>query len=352
MGARARILFRCDADAAIGGGHVMRCLALADALKARGAVPVFAVNGEAMATVPALARAGYPVRLAERPGDLGDQTGPAFDIIVFDHYRTGAAEHKRARADGARIVVIDDLGDRVHDCALLIDHNHGKSAQDYAGRAPDGAQVLTGARFALLRPEFAAHRAASLTRRAAGALNRVLVSFGLTDVGAITIAAYQAVRSALPQTPIDVIAGPRAPSRERLEAVAQRDHRLALHEDARDVAGLMAQADLALGAAGGGALERCALGLPSLIVTVADNQRALAAALNEAGAAMALGQAPLDARRVASALSDLKAAPTMVRVMSDRAAAICDGRGVERVAQAVLGLSGHDRSARASASTT
>ncbi|MEO1039632.1 MAG: UDP-2,4-diacetamido-2,4,6-trideoxy-beta-L-altropyranose hydrolase [Pseudomonadota bacterium] len=335
---RARILFRCDAGAALGGGHVMRCLTLADELARQGAEIDFLVNDEALMVVPALDRSVYKVRTVESLGGTGQAEAMAADIIVFDHYGLGAEDHRAARPNARHIVVIDDLADRAYDCDLLIDHNHAKTEADYAGRTPPGARVLAGAQFALIQPGFAATRSASLERRAGARLNRVLISFGLTDVGGVSRQAYHAVRAALPDCQVEIVVAARAPSRAELEACARTDPLVRLHAEAQDMAALMSRADLALGGAGGSALERCVMGLPSLTITVADNQLALAAALHEAGAAMSLGPAPADAARITRALHNLKAAPAMLRLMSERAATICDGRGAERAARAILSL--------------
>ncbi|WP_158272104.1 UDP-2,4-diacetamido-2,4,6-trideoxy-beta-L-altropyranose hydrolase [Marinicauda salina] len=338
-GRAPRVLFRCDARPDLGGGHVMRCLALADALERKGARIGFSVNEGATRVAPALRRAGHAIavapetRLAPAPWD-----GPS-DLIVVDCYDIDAGIEQDFRRMTRRIAVIDDLADRAHDCDLLLDQNYGKDAARYAGLVPDHAALLLGPDYALLRPEFAARRDESLARRRRPSLERVLVSLGLTDVGGVTARIVDALLGADPEIAVDAVIAAGAASRETLEERSRAEPRLSLHLDAADMAELMTRADLAVGAGGGTALERCALGLPSLVTVLADNQADLAASLDAAGAAIGVGRDDGDlGERIAKCLVDLRETPTMLRVMSDAAARICDGRGAERVAGRMLGL--------------
>ena len=336
--AAARILFRCDAHAALGGGHVARCLTLADALAERGAQCAFAVNEAAPDWVPRLARSRHHWMTCQGVAAPSPWSEPA-DVLICDHYGFAADEERALGAGARRLAAIDDLADRAHACALLIDHNAARTPQDYAGLVPEDCVVLAGARYALIDPAFAAAGAA---RTPPVSLQRVVVSMGLTDVNGITARVAEALVQARPEFAVDIAIGPKAQSRAQVEALAEARPGWRVHVDAGDVAGLMARADLAIGAAGGGALERCAAGLPSLIAPVAENQMGLAEALNARGAAMRL---PADARlgtAIARALDQLRAAPGLLRVMSDAARQVCDGHGAARAAEAVLALASGD----------
>lgn len=332
-----RILFRCDARPELGGGHVMRCLTLAEALARRGAQIAFATNREAETVSPALARSAYLRLDAHAPADLPRPAGWTHaDWIVIDHYDLGAEEHRAMRRPGERLAVIDDLANRALDCDLLVDHNPGKRPADYDGLVPQTAERLVGPDFALLRPEFGAARAASLARRANPGLERILVTMGLTDVGAITARVVDGLARSGREFAIEAVIGRHAPSREALEARAACDARLTLTVDASDMATRMAEADLAIGAVGGTALERCVLGLPAIAVPLADNQRPATRALGEAGAVIVIEPDTDFEARLAASIEDLITQPGRLAAMSRSAAEICDGLGADRVADALM----------------
>jgi spore coat polysaccharide biosynthesis predicted glycosyltransferase SpsG len=165
----------------------------------------------------------------------------------------------------------------------------------------------------------------------------VLVSLGLTDAGAITGRVVRALLPTLGEAALDVVIGGEAASRGELEALARVDPRVSLHIDARDMADLIAAADIAVGAGGSSAWERCCLGLPSLTVIVADNQRENTAALAREGATLAIAppSSDFDARLTAG-FERLVADARLRAAMSASAAALCDGLGASRVAEWLL----------------
>ena len=326
-----RILFLADHGPQIGGGHVMRCLTLAGALIARGAACAFV----APPGVKALLAAFGPPRVEALDGEAAEVLAAyAPDWLVIDHYGLDARQEAALRAPGRQLMVLDDLG-RPHDCDLLLDPGYGRAPDDYLGRMPSGARLLTGPRFALLRPDFARARPAALARRGAAPVGRVLASLGLTDVGAITGRAVRAVLPVLGEAGLDVAAGSSAPSLEALRALA--DPRVALHVDTTDMARLTAEADLALGAGGSSVWERACLGLPGVTLILADNQRELALRMQAQGLTLAVdADAPDFEARLREAFASLAADATVREAMSHRLAELCDGLGAQRVAEAML----------------
>lgn len=332
-----RILFRADASPRLGGGHVMRCLALARTLADRGADVAFACRPGSLETAPALARSGLAVTDARGEADFGlpNHWRGRADAIFVDLYTSTAADETRMRDRTNLIAVIEDLGDRTHDCDLLVDPFPGGRPFAYSGRVPGHCHIMAGGAFALLRPEFAARRAEALNRRRAeGPLERVLVSMGLTDLGGVSEIVARTALSALPAARIEVVLGPGAASLEPLRALAATEDRLTVLVDIDDMAERMVAADLAIGAGGGTAMERCALGLPSIAVILADNQRDATLQLHTDGALLAIE----DPVRIGETLPRLLAGltPRELGRMGLRAAAVCDGRGADRVADALL----------------
>lgn len=362
-----QVAFRCDASLQIGSGHVMRCLTLAEALRLRGHTCRFICrdlpgqmaeriesSGFAVTLLPAPdggfvpgAKAPFHAQWAAVPWQTdATQTRAALaadcDWLVLDHYAFDAQWEKAVRPAAARIMVIDDLGDRSHMADLLLDQNLGRQAADYDGLLPDTAERLIGPRFALLRPEFEAARAQSLARRRACgfALRHLMIFLGGMDLPDVTGRALAALAADLPPSvrQITVVMGPSAPClgsvQEQAKAMPIPTRVLV---GVADMAALMAEADLAIGAAGGTAWERCVQGLPSLIVVLAHNQQEGAEALAKAGAAMLAGAAADAAlgKSLCDAVARLSRDPIAMEAMSAYAAKVADGLGAARVAVAM-----------------
>jgi UDP-2,4-diacetamido-2,4,6-trideoxy-beta-L-altropyranose hydrolase len=330
-----RILFFADAGQAVGGGHVMRCLTLAGALARRGAVCGFIETPASSAILdvfagPDVERIGVSGETPEAIAGAAHRWGAA--AVVVDHYGFDLAQEARLRAAAGPLMVLDDLR-RHHDCDLLLDSNIGRTAADYPG-----LDTLTGPSFALVRSAFAERRRVALARRGLDEPpKRLLVSMGLTDLGAVTARIVEALAPELREARLDVVVGHAAPSLARLAALTARDARIRLHVDVDDMAALTAEADLAIGAGGSSTWERCCLGLPTLLVILAENQRPNAEALAAAGAALTLeaGDERFEDHLRAS-LRRLREDADLRRRMSQAAAGLCDGQGADQVALRLL----------------
>lgn len=311
-----------------GGGHVVRCLALARALEGRGAGCAFVLEPLGAELLRRIGWTGEAVEVsdpAERAAALSLQEADAF---VVDDYRLGAGFE--ASLPGP-VLAIDDLADRAHDCILLLDAGYGRRASDYQALAPH-ARLLLGPDYALLRDGFFGGG-----REILRDVQRVFVCFGLADPGGITERAVELLRPLAPNAAFDVAMGPDAPSLPALRRMARSDPALRLHVDA-DTAPLMYAADLGVGAGGGMVWERRATGLPQLVVALAANQRPSARRLaNDGVIAMVDLDGPgfeADLESAFIALLD----PVSRRAQFDNPNGRCDGRGAERVADALLAL--------------
>ena len=232
------------------------------------------------------------------------------------------------------VMAIDDLADRAHACAILLDQNLGRTGADYEGLVPEGCVNLTGPHYALLRPEFAAARPAALAARAtrSGPAQHVMVVMGGTDAPDATgwVIGQLAQMNLPSEMTVTAVLGPTAP---HLDAVRDALTTLSCKSDllvgTDRMADLMAGSDLAIGAAGSTSWERCALGLPTVIVVIANNQISGATALVASGAAQ---QVALHADSTLSAtVVPLLAGGADRTQMSQAAAALCDGDGAFRV---------------------
>ncbi len=371
-----KVTFRADASLEIGTGHVMRCLTLAHALQARGATCRFVTRLLPGHMADRIAADGFAVTrlpVPDGPGPDGPpthacwagtdwatdagQTRDALDLsppdwLVLDHYAFDRRWQAAARPAGTRMLVIDDLADRPHDCDVLLDQNLGRQPGDYDSLVPDRCTRLIGPRYALLRPEFAAARARALADRPGRGLRHLLVTMGGVDRADATSAVLGALREAsLPEgAHITVVMGSGAPALARVRELA-RDMPRSTHVavDVPDMAERMADADLAISAGGATTWERCCLGLPSIIVETADNQAEIVRAMVDAGAAHSPGalHAPGFAPTLQRLLRDLLD-PERRDGMAQRAAAICDGDGAARVAMSICAAEPGFRPARRS----
>lgn len=316
----------------------MRCLALASALSAKGARIAFCSSEDSVSFAPRLGRDGWQVippsasGRARLPTDWTDGA----DAVVLDDYTSTIADEQALRAIARHVMVVEDLPLREHDCDILLDAGLAMTPAAYSGRVPAHCLCLTGPRYALLRPEFAASRSRPSDAGEDRSVSRVLVSMGLTDVGGVSARIVDALLLAHPTARIDVVIGHQAPSLPRLRSLAAGNARVELAQDVDNMADRMARADLAIGAGGGTALERCAVGLPSIIVILADNQRELAGALARAGAAFTLEQTDISVPALSALLGKLT--PPRLADMARKARGVTDGRGAERVAEALIRL--------------
>ncbi|OAN90191.1 UDP-2,4-diacetamido-2,4,6-trideoxy-beta-L-altropyranose hydrolase [Marinobacter sp. EhC06] len=363
------VAFRVDASTLIGSGHVMRCLTLADALAEAGARCFFVMRQKPGNLEGAVRSRGYQVLMLSSGGaeqsarhsesepphtgwlgvsweaDASDTLqalkGIELDWLVVDHYALDHRWESKVVGCCRRLMAIDDLADRKHQSDVLLDQNLGRELHDYDGLVPGHAKRLIGSDYALLRPEFSRARALSLEERKTREPGNILVSMGGVDAANVTANVLRVLDSIefVASCRVTVVLGAACPHIDEVieQAESMRlDTRVVVN--ASNMAELMSQADLAIGAAGGSAWERCCLGLPSLLVVMADNQRPGAEALKRAGASLSLGSPGAIEETLPRAMREVFA-PGRLLEMSQNAAAICDGLGVQRVADALREVS-------------
>ncbi len=355
-----RVIFRADASTQIGTGHVMRCLALADALRDRGARCGFVCREHPGHLLNLIRKRGHEVHalpLTEAPPLVGlsgahydhadwlgadwasdaQQTltairGMPVDWLVLDHYALDARWEKQVGVHCGKLLVIDDLADRPHDCYLLLDQNLNRRPADYDQLCPSQTSLLIGPDYALLRPDFAKLRSYSFARRSEGRLERLLISMGGVDKDNATGDVLNALMSCnLPEgCKITVVMGMFAPWLAQVRAQAEQMRSVELLVNVQNMAQLIAESDLAIGAAGTSALERCCLGVPTLTLILADNQRGVALALSQAGAVSLLEGGNRFSLELSTEITKLMVVQNMQR-RQEACHSVCDGMGVSRV---------------------
>ena len=268
-------------------------------------------------------------------------------LIMCDHYGLGQVwETFIADTFKAPIFVIDDLSNRAHKCHILLDTTFGKTAEDYKDLVPNECQLLVGSKYALLRPEFAKAREAALSRRDTNFLEKrpveiLVISMGGMDKDNVSLKMIQAVEalSPLPKFKVEVLVGKDCVHLPMLrEYAAQSSLDIIVHGGVESVADLYSRADLCIGAAGSSTWERCCLGLPTINVTIAENQETIAETLSSTGAVINGGHfANIESNIFANTLlASTVYNHDVCHDLSETCRSICDGFGIERVMSEIL----------------
>lgn len=343
------IVFRSVANEKIGTGHAMRCHALLTRLESLGWRCYWAATRQ---TIDFLG-SDVPVQsIIEVTGDdalrdaktIQDVVGRCQAVVIDDYGVTREFAHA-VRAFADRVVYSDDLADRAMDADIIINPTPGDWAPRYAGINARAAHLLLGPDAALLRQQFHARRAQRLPilqgHTALPPLHNVLVAFGGVDPLNGTGLALDMLASET-DIAIDVVLGSRAPHIDAIRAqVAKMGKHVHLWTDVADMAAMMGEADLVIGAPGTSTWERGCLGLPSLLVGIAENQRDNATIVAETGAGLVAGFLTTESRetvgaKLATHFHALKNSTTQRKKMARAAMNLCDGRGTQRVVVAML----------------
>ena len=345
----------------------MRCLTLAEALREGGAHCRFICRSHPGNLTNEIKQRGFGV--AELPYDgkwtgadttqpvhtawLGEDWetdaeqskvgagGTAADWLIVDHYALDVRWERAMAPLYRKLMVIDDLADRPHACDLLLDQTFGRNAMDYLSLVPADCHLLCGSQYAMLRPEFAALRTQSLQRRAQPVLRELLITMGGVDKYNATGQVLQALRTCLLPTDcqITVIMGATAPWLDEVQKQAQNmPWQTRVLVGVSHMAQLMADCDLAIGAAGATSWERCCLGVPTIMLVLAENQCKVAQALERSGAAKSVKLCQNATTQLMELLLRLIHDPAQLLQMSECAASIVDGSGVNAVMRQMEGV--------------
>lgn len=356
-----KVVFRVDASLTIGNGHVMRSLTLAEALREKGAHCRFICREFPGHLIDTIRQRGFEVHALPYSADWRpSETGPAhaawlganwaedaeatqsaigeeaIDWLIVDHYGIDARWEEALRSRVKKILVIDDLADRPHDCDLLLDQNLVADIEHrYDGKLPGHCGRLLGPEYALLQPQYAELQPRVPPRE--GPIRRILIYFGGADADNLTgmsLAAFAHLGRA--DIALDVVINPASPHAEAIRREVAGCAGITLHEDLPSLAPLMVKADLALGAGGATSWERCCLGLPVLVVTLADNQKTIAAELDRLGLIRWIGHKDeVDVATLTQALAGILDSGLSPE-WSERCRRLVDGWGAFRVAGFLL----------------
>src|ERR1700733_6771302 len=336
---RGTLLVRADAGVKMGTGHVMRCLALAQGWRHAGGEVIFALAESTPAVDRLLRSERFNITRMECAPGSPEGLGGALEIaracsadwFVVDGYQFDAQYQKRLQ-DFRPMLAIDDNGLLdFYAAELVLNQNAHACAEMYPHISPN-TKLLMGPRFALLRDEFAAYR--DWTRAIPDRGSKVLLTMGGSDPGNLTPRILPLLAElADDDLRIRVVVGGSAENADVVDEIAARfAGRVEVLRDVRNMAELMAWADLAISGAGTTCWEMCWLGLPAILVVAAENQRFIAEQLAALGAVENAGSGDsIDPALLAELCRQLLADKSRRVGMSLRAKQVVDGRGRDRV---------------------
>jgi len=287
-----KIYIRADGDKNIGTGHIMRCLTLALQLKKHEAdvafishensrhledmvrshgIDVFFLPDSTPCAKPEQIMAGDDMlKDAANTCEIIKKEGGA-DLVIIDHYGIDFKWENALREVSKKIMVIDDLANRKHDCDILLDQNFYIDAQSrYDGLVPDACIRLLGPAYALLRDEFTNLPARKFNEQ----VENIVISFGGSDPDNFTGRVLEILsNNKYLGVNINVVAGVASAHKDVVEDICLKHSNMHFHYQIDYMAKLMNEADLFIGAGGATSLERVAIGLPSIVIAIADNQQ-------------------------------------------------------------------------------
>lgn len=323
-------VLRFDSSPDIGAGHAARCHALAAALSRYGWDVVDARQTSLNDDPDALGLHGDSLEEAQM---LAERVPAGCDLLIVDHYDRAIEFERACRPWAKKILAIDDLSDRRHEVDFLLDPAPGRAAENRHAVAA-GAETFFGAAYAPLRHSFVRHRH-SRDLPVTEPLTKIFVGFGGSDPTGLTARTLAALRALGAGEQVIAVLGSLAKTQHARRMAAGNDFvRLVINPT--DIAATMSECQIAIGAGGVSALERCALGLPSIAIVAAENQRETVHALAEAGAAVAMDD-PGENGFAAVLEHCLGVLRKRRKSIAASALSVCDGLGAVRVAASVGG---------------
>jgi UDP-2,4-diacetamido-2,4,6-trideoxy-beta-L-altropyranose hydrolase len=332
----------------MGTGHVMRCLVLADLFKKHGAKVEFICRSHKGNSIDRIISNNFKVYELAAPKNneleassqysqwLGvKQNKDADDCVdliklekvnwvIVDHYGIDEQWHKHIKPYCEKLMVIDDLADRKFDCHLLLNQNLGIEKKYYDNKVPVDCILLLGPKYALLRPEFSRLRYTAIAKRKnTKSVNNIIISMGGSDINNITHSILENIPN---NYSVTVVLGKTSPHNKMLESYV-KDKNIKLLIDSSNMAELMLDADLAIGAGGSTSWERCCLSLPTFIFLIDENQRMIVKQLVKFGSVKLLE----NIGTIKNNLEDIQNNISSWKLMTRKSKSICDGLGADRV---------------------
>ena len=365
------IAIRADASNIIGSGHVMRCLTLADAFVKQNAQVTFITRRHTGHLSELIKKKGYQVielchttsviNVDNDKSWLGCSqrvdarecidaiynltlSGPSIDWLIVDHYSIDQQWHRLLKPYCDKLMVIDDLANRQYYCDLLLDQTLNREKNDYKTCVNESCLLLLGQPYMLLRDEFIINRESALRKRkgitAENRPTNILVSIGGTDIHNISqqvLAALLIIKKQYSHLTTTAVQSSKSPHLSSIKHIISVHDWLTLEVDCLHMSSLMLEADIAIGASGSSAWERCCLGLPTMTIVTAENQLTIDNNLADAGAVINLGWfKTVSTLSIASTLDDMIENLYSYHQLVAKCFNSCDGLGLSRAIKKVV----------------
>jgi UDP-2,4-diacetamido-2,4,6-trideoxy-beta-L-altropyranose hydrolase len=339
-----RVVVRSDAGPGVGLGHVVRCLAIVDALRRFNVTSVFVLRSDAATAIALVASHGHDVHLIDRADDsvadasvVAAESGSLTGLVLLDGYGFDDAYERRLVSAGMTVVAMDDYGHARHDAArMIINGNLYYSDQSRYAHVTDGAMLLLGVSFAPLRSQLVELRRTIGEKR--GEFN-VLVTFGGDDTRGSLAPALDELLAIVPKA---LISATLAGTAEDVREVRAQFPTVSWISDPAQLPKIMADADLAIGAGGMTSYELACLGVPAVLLPATEIQVPDAEAFARAGSAITLGlEAEFPRRAFTEAVRALGASSQRRSRMAEQGRALVDGLGAVRIAQVMTATFAH-----------
>ncbi len=332
-------VFRTDASEEIGSGHIMRCATLADALQKNGHSVLF-ICRQLLGNMTDWLSARFNTYLLKgEPEDDAFETkqvilvrGVKPDWLIVDHHQLDATWEATLKPVVQKLMVIDDLANRPHDCDVLLDQNYFPGMPErYQKLLPATADTLLGPSYALVRPDFLKHRPQAPLEPSSQ--KRILVFFGGSDPTHETEKALSALENLLsPNLHLDVVVGSINPRKEEIKRRCERTQNTTYHCQVDNMAALYSHANIAIGAGGISIWERCCIGTPSIVITVADNQVKIVESMAKEGYLHYLGNsADVSAKQIEISAKCMLENLDWQLALREKRMKLVDGQGTRRI---------------------
>lgn len=346
-----KILFRTDSSIKIGSGHVSRCLSLASALKTEGHQCIFACRDLRGNSIKKIRQFGFEVMKIKNSKYENKSINMTvsenyeidvkciirrlkknfFDWVIIDHYSLNINWEKKIRPYVKKIMVIDDFVNRKHSCDLLLNQSYGVTKEKYKNLLPKRCKLLLGSKYALINHSFL--KARSTLKLRGQPIKRALIYFGsgIHTIKYIKIVIKIFSENFFSNFFLDIVVDKNIKKSSVIIKTLKKKKNIKVHYNLPDLSDLMSKADFSIGTAGSTTWERCCLGLPTILIYSASNQKLNAKAMKKTNAAIVLRPNKYLEKKIKESCLLLCRNRKVYLKISKKAFSICDGNGIDRV---------------------
>ena len=343
-----KIFIRVDSGTKIGYGHLIRCLALAEYLKKyfdvifiSSTLPGNIINELVKKKIQICKLKSYPKKInqkndANKTISLVKKYGGKKNLMIVDSYELSKKWETEIKSYVEKLIVIDDLGSRSHNCDIIIDQNlHTKMNGVYDKLVPNHCIQLLGPKYTMIRDQFVNQKKLSKIRTFP--IKRILVSFGGSDIENQTMPFLKIIKKSNLDVHVDVIVGKSNLNKNSIKKICSITKKFSYFEQTNKIAKLMHSADISMGSGGSTNWERCILGLPAIVSIVSNNQIDVTKALSEKKCIINLGHVKkIKDKDYLNAIKSLN--NKILYQMSQKSFRLVDGKGKERISRHILSI--------------